>query len=163
MVVVTEHPRYGLVLAEAGFGDHVRVRFRARRLDQALAAGRNPAATTALALRADAITRPAMRRTLARSLERILAEAVRPVGLRPSPLARQRRGVVSAAADDLEALITRLLGPGPVAARGVALVITLLSDGAGPLHLGTTEPDLCTAARQALAQLDAPLAGAAAG
>jgi hypothetical protein len=156
MVLVTEHLGHGLVLGEPRIRDHIRARLHARALDAALAAGASPESTTGLALRAVRITRPATRDQLARSLERILIAALRPGGLRPTPLTRCRRQVVAEASDDLEALIARLRTPGPIAARGAAQVIILLSDGAGPLHLGTTEPDLRTATRQALACLDGP-------
>jgi hypothetical protein len=156
MVLITEHLGHGLVLGEAGIRDRIRARLHARALDAALAAGASPESTTRLALRAERITSPAARDQLARSLERILIAAARPGGLRPTPLTLCRRQVVANAADDLEALIARLRSPGPLAARGAAQVIALLSDGAGPLHLGTTEPDLRAATRQALAHLDGP-------
>ena len=154
---VIEPASHGLILSEARIRDRISARLRARALDAALATGANPVSTTRLALRADTITRPAMRRHLAHSLERILTEAARPAGLRPSPLTLCRRSVLSNAAAELEALVTHLRRPGPVSARGVAQVITLLGDRAGPLHLGTTEPDLRTAVRQIIARLEDPV------
>jgi hypothetical protein len=61
---------------------------------------------------------------------------------------------VLAATDQLEQLIERLLEPGIVAARGLAQVRMLLTDGGGPLYFHGATQDLVTAAARALANLE---------
>jgi hypothetical protein len=62
--------------------------------------------------------------------------------------------MVLAAAEHLETLASRLLGPGPVSARGVAEVQVLLSDGSGPLYDPGAAEDLRAAVARALHDLD---------
>jgi hypothetical protein len=156
MLVVTETTGNGLVLTEVRIWDRIAARLRSHSLDNTLASCTDPESTVTLAVRAHTLTRPHVRRYLARSLERILTEATRPTGLRPTLLTPERRRVIQDAADDLNALITRLRSAGPVTACGIAQVVVLLSDGGGPLHTAAIEPDLRTAIEQALTHLDDP-------
>jgi hypothetical protein len=57
------------------------------------------------------------------------------------------------AAGELDALGDRLLSPDPVAARGVAQVRVLLTDGTGPLYRRGATEDLRAAVTRALASL----------
>lgn len=157
MLVVTHRSRHGLVLTEVTLRDRIAARLRAHALDLALASGTDPESTLMLAVRADALARPHVRRYLARSLERILTESTRPPGLRPTPVSLGRRRAIRAATDELEALIARLRSAGPVAVRGIAQVLVLLRDGGGPLYAGVTEPDLRSAIEQALTHVDVPV------
>ncbi len=119
--------------------DRLVVRLRAARLDRDLAHGACPDASAGLALRAQMLVRVPMRRDLARSAERILAAAAEPAVSRrlPVPVCGDR---VSCAADEFGELIRRLLAPGPLPARGVALARLLLADASGPLyHRGNRE------------------------
>jgi len=154
MLVITRSSRDGLILSEVRIRDRIAARLRSHELDLSLASGAAPESSLGLAVRAQALARPHVRRYLARSLERILTEATRPPGLRPTPMSQGRRRAVGEAAADLTALITRLRSTGPVNARGVAQVAVLLSDGGGPLYTGVTEPDLHAAIEQALTHLD---------
>lgn len=147
-------------------------RLRAASLDAELAAGISPETCDYLAARAFQLTSMKSRRQLAAGLERVLATAgglgqsntaagglgqsdtdasgsTRPavpvVPLR-MPLRRAR---VTAAAAELGELARHLLTPGPVPARGVAIVRQLLSDGAGPLYRESCQVDLRDVARQA--------------
>jgi hypothetical protein len=88
-----------------------------------------------------------VRRDLARSAQRILAAADRlPAAPRlPVPVCRDR---VSDAAGELADLITGLLGPGPVSARGVAKASILLGDASGPLYHRGSGQDLRAAVRE---------------
>jgi hypothetical protein len=156
-LVLTECSCHGLALVKVRLRDRMAVRLRARALDAGLAAGTRPEASAQLAVRAIAITRSAFRGCLADALERLLIHAARPAGLRPTPLTSARRQVVLAATDQLDALIRRLRAGDPVAARGVAEVIMLISDGTGPLQAGTSEPDLPSAISTALGHLDEPI------
>ncbi len=120
--------------------DQLRARFGARHLDADLARGAPPEASAPLALRAQQLTRPAFRRSLARSARRILADGRPGARCRPAvPVCRER---VRAAAGELAEVIDRLLAPGPVPARGVAQVTVLLSDGGSPLYRRGSAEDL---------------------
>jgi hypothetical protein len=106
-----------------------------------------------LALRARELVRTSFRCDLADSVHRIVVASTRAVVSRPSsiPLCRDR---VTEASDELQSLIDRLRSPGPVSARGVARVSTLLRDGSGPLyHRGNTD-DLRTSVRETVTALD---------
>jgi hypothetical protein len=116
--------------------DRIVTRLRARRLDVELARGADPEADAALALRAAILTTPRRRRTLAAALERIAASAGES---RPGWHASWARAEVAELQLELLALARRLLAPGPVAARGVAEVRLLLTDGARPLHTARGE------------------------
>jgi hypothetical protein len=113
--------------------DRIVAWLRARHLDVELARGADPEADAALALRAAILTSPAGRRRLAAALGRIAAAAgeTRP-GWHPS----SARAAVAEVEPELLGLARRLVAPGPVAARGVAEVRLLLTDGARPLHAG---------------------------
>ena len=116
-------------------GERVAAQVRAARLDRDLAAGTSPDSTAALALRAQALDRPSMRRTLARGVQRVLDEAAYKGPPRfDGARVRVPRGRILPVADELRLLIDHLTTPGPVPARGVAMVHVLLTDGAGPLY-----------------------------
>ena len=123
------------------------------RLDRALAAGAQPEDTAPLFLRARHLVSPTTRRTLARTLRRLLDEAqAQPVRRVTPPLIRGRR--IAAARGELEALADKLLSPAPVAARGVAEAMLLLTDGTGPLHRSGSAEDLRAVAIAAAHDLD---------
>ena len=124
-------------------------RSRAVRLDRELADGASPEASAALAARAMRLTSMEFRRGLAASLQRMLAAAGEPAAGRsllaaadrpprvPFRLARIRQS-----APRLAALAGRLVEPGPVPARGVAVLSQLVADGAGPLYREASRDDL---------------------
>jgi len=124
-------------------------RSRAVRLDRELADGVSPEASAALAARAMRLTSMEFRRGLAASLQRMLAAAGEPAAGRsllaaadrpprvPFRLARIRQS-----APRLAALAGQLVEPGPVPARGVAVLSQLLADGAGPLYREASRDDL---------------------
>jgi hypothetical protein len=97
----------------------------ASRLDRKLAEGERPETAPALAARALRMTSMTFRRDLAASLRRIIAAV---------PARRS--------AQELAELAGRLTAPGPVPARGVALVSQLLADGGGPLYQRASRDDL---------------------
>jgi hypothetical protein len=116
--------------------DRIVARLQARRLDVELARGADPEVDAALALRAAILTTPGRRRVLAAALKRIVASAGEtPPGWQPS----SARAAVAELESELLALERRLVAPGPVAARGVAEVRLLVTDGAGPLHTGRSD------------------------
>src|SRR5690242_12068673 len=112
--------RDGLVVASRPrLRDRLMVRLRPRRLDRALACGTSPEASAPLALRAQQLTEPEQRVSIARELRRIIREAHearRPALSRIMPsMARVR-----AAREELIRLADTLEEPGPVTAGGVA-------------------------------------------
>jgi len=121
-------------------------------LDHELAAGCPPGYSPALAARAGQLVSPAGRRSLGLGWDRVLDQACRPpapLTLR-APLCRDR---VAAAEDDVREMLAVLAGPVPVAARGVAMVSVLLTDGTGPLHNRRSALDLSAAVREATTQM----------
>jgi len=137
-------------------------RSQAARLDRALAEGASPEASASLAARAAQLTSMQVRRDLAASVRRILGAAGQPA----SPVAAQaplgsarpprvplRTARISQSAPLLAGLASRLLAPGPVPARGVAMVARLLADGAGPLYREAARDDLGALAERAAAAL----------
>ena len=125
---------------------------RAGRLDRELAAGTSPEASAVLAARAARLTSTEFRRDLAASLRRMLAASGPPVRAVPAPrsgllAARAAAGPAPHVADQpgrprLAELASRLLEPGPVPVRGVAMVTLLLADGTGPLYREASRADL---------------------
>jgi hypothetical protein len=141
--------------------DRVVARCLAARLDRELARGARPETNVGLAARAVRLTSMRYRRDLAESLQRILA-AVLPASVPGGPMAadpsarvaRQprvpiRRDRISRSASELAELAARLVQPGPVPARGVAMVCQLLTDGGGPLYRRACRDDLTVIVEQA--------------
>jgi hypothetical protein len=120
-----------LTLEHAGWRQRVAARLHAARLDAQLGAGEPPESAIALAVHAERVARPAQRRLLAQSIQRVLALADRPPPVRAAPvdLCAVRR-----ARTQLEELADRLASARPVDVRGLARVRTLLADGSGPLY-----------------------------
>jgi hypothetical protein len=113
--------------------DRLSARLRSRRLDKTLARGTPPETAGRLALRARRLTTLSRRRAIANGLRRVIREAGReapPARARILPRVPQ----VVAANDELIRLVNTLVSPGPVAARGVAEALILLTDGTGPLY-----------------------------
>jgi hypothetical protein len=161
MQVLLEDDLGRLTLRRLRPWDRIRARFLAARLDRELARGARPETNADLAARAVRLTSMRSRRELARSLQRILAAGL-PAGGRgrsmaadpPARVASQsyvpiRRDRVSRSASELEELAAHLVQPGPVPARGVALVHQLLTDGGGPLYRRACHDDLTALVEQA--------------
>jgi hypothetical protein len=154
MYVLLEDDLGRLALRRLRLWDRIMARCLAARLDRELARGVRPETNAGLAARAVRLTSMKCRRELAASLQRILA-AVLPAGSRggrvgaaPSArVARQpyipiRGDRVSRSASELAELAAHLMQPGPVPARGVAMVCQLLTDGGGPLYRRACPDDL---------------------
>jgi hypothetical protein len=143
-----------LVAERPGLVDRLAARWRPRRLDRALAAGTEPEASAALALRATQLTELARRRSIANSLRRIVRES------RDGAHGSHGRVIpnaphVTAAAEELRLLADTLDEPGPVAAPGVAQALILLTDGTGPLYNPRSRISLRSGAARAATQLRA--------
>ena len=161
MYVLLEDDLGRLALRRLRLWDRIMARCLAARLDRELARGARPETNAGLAARAVRLTSMKCRRELAASLQRILA-AVLPAGSRggrvgadSSPrVARQpyvpiRGDRVSRSASELAELAAHLMQPGPVPARGVAMVCQLLTDGGGPLYRRASREDLTVLVEQA--------------
>jgi hypothetical protein len=143
----------GLVLARRPrLKDRLAALLRARRLDRALAQGTPPEASAALALRAQRLTEPEQRASIARELRRVLREAG--VSRRPEfARIKPSQGRVLGARAELGRLADMLEDPGPVAASGVAQARLLLTDGTGPLYNSDSRTTLVAGAARALDEL----------
>lgn len=138
----------------------VLARFRAASLDRELADGADPEECAYLAARAQQLTSARSRQNLAAGLGRIMSAETGEPGEpdepgEPGRIGKRKRSVpirrarVARAAAELGALAGYLLAPGPVPARGVAMVRQLLSDGAGPLYQESCRVDLRELAQRA--------------
>jgi hypothetical protein len=136
--------------ADMDMRERLSLRLRARSLDRALADGASPDSSEPLARRAQALVRADTRNEIAGSLRQLARGDRRSLG--------SRLGAVPTRAEevrrDLERLAARLLEPGPVAARGVALTQELLTDGAGPLYWMESADDLGARLRTVLEALE---------
>jgi hypothetical protein len=142
-VVVARRPR---------LSDRLVARLRARWLDRALAQGIPPETSAPLALRAQRLTEPEHRSSIARELRRVIREvhqSHRPAFARIIP----SQGSVWAAREELRRLADTLDDPGPVAAGGVAQARLLLTDGTGPLYNAASRSTLVGGAARAVREL----------
>lgn len=132
--------------------DRVAARWRARRLDRALAQGTATEASPALALRARRLSDYARRRSIAQTLLRVVDEAENGGGSRSSARVMPSRTRVLAAAEELRQLAELLGRPGPVDPHGVARAWILVTDGTGPLYgppgAGSLRSSTATAIRE---------------
>jgi hypothetical protein len=133
MMTVLYRDQAALVHYRVGTWVSLKALMAADQLDRQLAAGQPTESSLLLAVHAQRIVRPTACAALAGTLRRILAIAegrLRP-GLTRVPLCRSN---VLAVAGELRALADRLEQPGPLRARGVAEVRSLLQDGTGSLY-----------------------------
>jgi hypothetical protein len=162
MYVLIDDDRAGLALRRLRPWHELLARCQAERLDRALAEGASPEASAALAARAMRLTSLDFRRALAASLRRIVLAAGEPELVRSAQLAASkspgagrpprvplRHARISQSAQLLAEVATRLAAPGPVPARGVAMVTRLLSEGTGPLYREASRDDLGLIAERA--------------
>lgn len=108
-------------------------RLRAGHLDALLAVGAPTPWGSPIAARAAQLTSTAEREAVARTLRRAVHDAAdgRMVFSSRIPLHRNN---VEAAEPVIDAITLRLHSPLPVTARGMARLVRLLRDGAGPLY-----------------------------
>ena len=130
-IVVVEQAA-GLGLRRVRVRDRLAARIRRSTLDRELAAGASPESSVDLAVHARFLCRPEQRRVLGCTLTEIVAASETPSARRSRvPLCRT---AISQAHAELEAVVGRLVAPGPVGVRGVARIRSLLADGTGPLY-----------------------------
>jgi hypothetical protein len=127
--------------------------WQAARLDRDLAAGVSLRASDARALRALRIAGRRRRYSLADGLAGVVRSASDPKARFTAAVAPDRRAVL-AARPIMEALERRLVGPEPVAARGVAMLGELLTEPTSPLYRPPDAAALASRLRAAAAALE---------
>jgi hypothetical protein len=132
----------------------VSARLHAFRIDDELAAGVASWRSPAHAARAVQLTTRGRRRSLAGSLERLVSDAERPPVL--TAAVRPCFSQVLDAKPTIVAVAARLRSPEPVDARGVARLLALLSDGAGPCYVPSRPGALTSALQTAIRWLEPP-------
>ncbi len=151
-VVLASGADGSVVVARPRLRDRLAAHWDSGRLDRALADGVPPETSVALALRAQRLTEPDRRWSMAGILRRIVREAE--ANRRPRPgRVNPNRAAVRAACDALRRLADILDDPGPVAAHGVAQAWLLVTDGASPLYDARSPVALSERAAQAARQL----------
>jgi hypothetical protein len=165
MHVLLDDDRGQLALKRLWPWHQILARSQAARLDRELAEGASPEASASLAARAVQLTSTEFRHDLAASLRRILAaagESPRPaaastshlsLGASRSPRVPLGTTRISQSASLLAEMASRLVEPGPVPVRGVAMVTELLADGTGPLYRQAADGDLGVMVARASAAL----------
>lgn len=133
--------------------DRVAARWRARRLDRALAGGTATESSPALALRARRLSDYARRRSIAQTLTRVVDEAENGGGSRSTIRVVPSRARVLAAAGELRQLAELLGRPGPVDPHGVAHAWILVTDGTGPLYGPSSAGSLTISTAAAIREL----------
>lgn len=112
----------------------MRTRLRRHRLDEALAAGADPAAAPELALRARQLESRTVRSQSATAIVELLGEAHAPYLGPFGTAARERNARIREHADSLRALVDRLRDDDPITAPGAAMAARLVNDRSGPLY-----------------------------
>jgi hypothetical protein len=125
-------------------------------LDRELAEGGSPETTGLMAARAMKLVSSTERQMLAEGLDRVLTLAQRPP-IGRTPRVPINRAVVASCELEIAEVIKALLMPGPVPARGPAMVSRLLTNGIGPLYRPRSRSDLLAALNEAIQQLDPAL------
>jgi hypothetical protein len=112
------------------------------RLDRELADGQPATGSEERALRAAQLVEPAVRRKVARSLRRTIADAQRPRSPGFSSTVPTRHDAVNSCQEAMLGLAERLERPEPMSASAVAGVLVLLRDGTGPLYNASSQHSL---------------------
>jgi hypothetical protein len=123
----------------AGIQLRIKVRGRRGALTRQLADGADPASSPELSLRATQLISDRRRRQMARSLRRTITDARQPAITRAAISIVNRHAVLEAD-DALQATIARLASPDPVAAKGMAMLERVMSDGISSPMYNVVEP-----------------------
>ncbi len=129
--------------------------WRAAGLDRQLAEGTSPGASALLAIRGERLTSRRYRARVAAGLARAVRDAEATKHGFSAAVRADRREVI-AARTVLATLDRRLRAAEPVSAQGVAVLESLLTDGASPLYLPTEPGALGSRLRAAAAALEPP-------
>jgi len=146
-----------LVMRPRRLADRVLARAWGASLDSELAAGRAPESALLRAARAQDIVSLRRRQAIARDWDHLLR-----VARRAGPEAQPRRRFIcadriAAAEPAIRELMTLLVAPLPVRARGVAMASVLLTDATCPVYNRTSRSTLATALAAAISELDPAL------
>jgi hypothetical protein len=126
---------------------------RSSQIDADLAVGASPEISSLHMRRACRLVAPNTREMLSASWERVLADLDRPVrGI--SGRVPVCRAAVRDAETAIRELIAALRTDGPMPARGVAMIVLLMTDGNGPLYRRTRPHELAQRIAQAIPYLD---------
>jgi hypothetical protein len=113
--------------------DRLLTRILAPSLDRELAVGRPPEERWLRAVRASVLAAPATRRELAANWRRLVARTRMTHAMTHRPV--RAHGVQTTEANELVDQLANLLGAAaPVPVRGVAMALSLLTDGSGPIY-----------------------------
>ena len=129
--------------------------WRAAELDRQLAAGAGPDASALLAIRGERLTSRRYRARVAAGLARAVRDAEATTHGFSAAVRTDRREVI-AARTVLATLDRRLRAAEPVSAQGIALLESLLTDGASPLYRPAEPGALGSQLRAAAAALEPP-------
>ena len=151
-VVVLVDRRTGVCARPASILERIQSHLRGHDLDEALAEGACPEGQALLALRAQQLASPAVRRETCRGVERLL-RAEPPPGPRSRAAPTLQYERIEASRPELEQLRDTLAAPTPVSVRGVAMIRVLLTDGGGPLFRAKARADLRTTVLAAIHEL----------
>ena len=128
-----ERPATSELPRSPAWHSHLRARLRAAAIDYELAAGIPSWESPRHAARALQLTAPRRRRALARSLDRLIVLSATPADrLSALPLCR---GQIKEAIEPLQATARRLRARPPVNARGMAMLMRLITDATGPCYV----------------------------
>lgn len=155
-VVLVRGPDPGAIsLHRCRLSERLAVRMCAGELDRRIAAGACPDDSAALSLRAHALIGAPSRRRLARALRQLVAEAREPFGpFHPAvPMARRE---IRDTEDLIEELADVLESRVPLAARGIARLSVLITDGGSPFYFQGRPGALRSALEVTLQTLVAP-------
>jgi hypothetical protein len=133
--------------------ERLRARIRSWDLDNALARGACPDSRAVLSLRANKLISASTRSRLAREVRRLIRQAERPPH-RWSEAAPICWNKVRRAEPVLAEVADHLAGPDPLDAMGIAQVLLLLRDGAGPVFSRPYADDLKPALVTAIEALE---------
>jgi hypothetical protein len=143
----------GFVVCSSGPVDRALAHLLSSRLDSQLAAGRLPESNRLLATRAEQLVSPSRRSALAQNWLGLLEHAHLPPVPRDPRVPPCRARIISAELE-IRAMLSALVNPLPVSARGVAKVSLLLCNGAGPLYDPRCAQDLTDVLTGAIGDLD---------
>jgi hypothetical protein len=151
-LLIAAGPPTAVTVCEYHARDRLRARLGARRIDEVLARGVSPDSSVTLSLRAHTLIGIRTRRSCSRGLRTVVNQARAPAW-HPVAVPLCRRKIV-AAEELIEHLAERLTDGRPVAARGVAQIHLLLTNGRSPIYYHPQADDLQPALRAAAAALE---------
>jgi hypothetical protein len=115
-------------------GLRLRTRWRRNALDRELASGTDPASSPELTLRATQLQSEAVRSRHANAIVEMLGRAYEPNLGRFTVAGERQHAEIREYADNLRALVARLLDDHPIDIQGAAMTARLVNDRSSPLY-----------------------------